>query len=243
MIEITPIIKMSELIKEIEKMPLDKAWNNYLQLSKSMQWFWIKAIEINAQNTNLKEERKTKYLKSANSAFDFMDKWRKNEITLVRARVNEIDSAISYIRNSALDLRCSFYYSPISRNVASILRMCLRIGEHGYYDEQIPSLIASAIHYYAAVACCLPYDIDDLFTAYLPSNMPMEQYDRWHIFMQIAANKIGFIEILEAIYKKVNRLWEHFDNPEKLLLPDYIWTKKESYSRELYKANYSNFHS
>ena len=131
---------------------------------------------------------------------------RNKKIKYVKARRNEFDGEISYIRNTALDGRVSALpASPISRNAASALRMSVYIAAHGYRDDQIPLLIAKGIFDLAEVRSFFPVDSSNLIS-FLPPGKGLDgandarSEDNYHLMMENAASAMGIEKDVKQLY-------------------------------------------
>jgi hypothetical protein len=190
-IDLKPKIILSEIRDALSQKPMDDIWNSYLLWVKTLPPFWERATIEFADLAGDSEERKEKLLKSVFGSFEYMDDWRFQRIKHVKARRDEIDSAISYIRNSALkNVISDRLAAPVARNLASVLRGCLHIATNGYRDEQMPGVIAQDIYGIAACRIFLPYDKSD-FVRFIPSDLSIHaiggDLDNYHIMLESAA--------------------------------------------------------
>ena len=105
--------------------------------------FWRQAVIRIAELTDTPTDRRDKHLRVIEQSMTLMSAWRFKQITYIKARRREIDSAISFIRNAALTTKVSKYaFAPVCRNLAGILRGALYISTFGYSDEQVPEVLA-----------------------------------------------------------------------------------------------------
>jgi hypothetical protein len=247
--EYAPKIKCSEICKEFQKIPLDELWTNHLYWIKTLKEFWKQAITKYSIATNLSTEKRDLHLKIAEHSFDLMDDWKNKRVKCIQARRKEIDSAISFIRNTALDERvASLIISPICRNVAAILRGSLYISTNGYKDEQLPLLYAKGLYNLAAVRSYFPIDTSNLIT-FLPFGKGLdgsnENYseDNWHLMMEIAAEKIGIGQYVNNLNNEASLIWTNYQSPLALIIPNDIWDiKTDGVSKELFNYNLRYFH-
>ena len=90
--------------------------------------FWRQAVIRIAELTGTPTDRRDKHLRAIEQSMTLLSGWRSKQITYVKARHREIDSAISFIRNAALTKPVSKYaFAPVCRNLAGILRGALYI--------------------------------------------------------------------------------------------------------------------
>src|SRR5215471_10018734 len=78
-------------------------WDSLLAHARTLQSFWAGAVAVFAARTSLSDDKRDGYLGVIGSAFDKMDQWRRGTAKYVKARRNDIDPAISYLRNKAIE--------------------------------------------------------------------------------------------------------------------------------------------
>lgn len=124
--------------------------------------FWRQAVIRVAELTGTPTDRRDKHLRAIEQSMTLLSGWRSKQITYVKARHREIDSAISFIRNAALTKPVSKYaFAPVCRNLAGILRRALYISTFGYSDEQLPDVLAHDIYNLATCYTLFPFDTSD----------------------------------------------------------------------------------
>ena len=124
--------------------------------------FWRQAVIRIAELTHTPIDRRDKHLRVIGQSMTLMSAWRLKQITYIKARRREIDSAISFIRNAALTTKVSKYtFAPVCRNLAGILRGALRISTFSYSDEQGPEVLAHHIYDIATCHTLFPFDTSD----------------------------------------------------------------------------------
>ena len=117
------IIKCTQIRDALRNKREEIIWEIYPAWAKTLVPFWIRAIERIAELIDFAPEKAAKHIAVAKNAFERMDDWHYKRIKYVKARRSEIDSAISFIRNHALDTAVAPYlFAPISRNAAGVLR-------------------------------------------------------------------------------------------------------------------------
>ena len=124
--------------------------------------FWRQAVIRIAELTGTPTDRRDKHLRAIEQSMTLLPGWRSKQITYVKARRREIDSAISFIRNAALTTQVSKYaFAPVCRNLAGILRGALYISTFGYSDEQLPDVLAHDVYHLATCHTLFPFDTSD----------------------------------------------------------------------------------
>ncbi len=238
-------MKCTQIRNELETRNLDEVWNEHLKWVATLIPFWEKAIITIAQNINFDETKRDKHLKAAQSYMSFINDWRYERIKLVKARYNEIESAISFIRNQALNNKNSqFLFAPMCRNVAGVLRHTL----HNYKqksDDDLPTLVSQHIFLFAEIYLCFPFDESD-FIWYLPGSIHTDNrddLDNYNMMLENAGKKLGITEFINEINKKAEWIWENFKTPYEWKVPDEIWhTQIDNISKKLYYQNIKKFY-
>jgi hypothetical protein len=224
---------------------VDKVFDIYFEWVKTLYPFWIKSVSLMSDILATDKIKVEKHIAVINNSFDLMKKWRYNEVKYIHKRRSEIDSAISFIRNHALDKKISIYwFAPICRNVASILRACLYISTHGYSDEQIPEVIAIDLYAMASIRIFLPFHTTD-FVYLLPANANIrENVDNIHLQYEIAGKKFKIEGQIELINEMADKIWENRLFPLELKIPEEIWTKEiNNLSKEFYNDCMNKFYN
>ena len=186
--------------------------------------FWRQAVIRIAELTDTPTDRRDKHLRVIEQSMTLMSAWRFKQITYIKARRREIDSAISFIRNAALTTKVSKYaFAPVCRNLAGILRSTLRISVFSYYDEQIPEILAHDIFDLATCHTLFPFDTDD-FVFFLSSEGPT-QTDR-HIMMDRAGEVLDIRPLIEAVDQQASLIWDSYSAPFAWGYDEAVWTRE-----------------
>jgi hypothetical protein len=162
-----------------------------------------------------------------------MDAWHFQKIKYVKARRNEIESSISYIRNSALDKRvASLRIAGVARNFASYLRATMRVCDQKYKPpfEHLSRSFVWNTYDLAVVSELFPIDTTNLFYIYLedfvPSASEKDSIDRPQIMFNRVSIKYGFEEEASKINKALDNLWRQRDSLE-IYVPDaFAWNEE-----------------
>lgn len=243
-----PIIKCTEIMDFLASRDCNEVYFHFSNWVKALLPFWQKAIDQIAENTHFYQEKAVKHGEVAKSSFALMNGWRSGQITKIKARRGEIDSAISYIRNgAALSAVSDIAFAPVCRNAASALRACLGLGWGSYSDAQLPGVVAQQIYSIAAVKTLLPVEDADLI-GYLPravtvhgGNNPND-LDNYHLMFQIAAERLGLSTHVKAMNDEAALIWTSFESPIPWVIPEAVWTEKtDALSSKLYYANKAAF--
>ena len=203
--------------------PVD-LWAALLGHARTLQPFWASAVAIFAGRTSLPDEKRNRYLNVISCSFDKMDEWRCGKTNYVKARRNEIDSAISYLRNKAIEApNRQLRFAPAARNAAGALRVCLTVSAHGYNDQQLPELVAGVVYEVAAVRTLFPFDFGNLMVFH-PGHDNYSEGDVLDVTLHRVGCELGVTAAVDALVAEVERIWESFDTPSPLLVTEGYWT-------------------
>jgi hypothetical protein len=198
-------------------------WAALLGHSRILQPFWAGAVAAFADRTSLPDEKRDGFLGVISGAFDKMDEWRLGTAKYVKARRNDIDSAISYLRNKAIEAPNSrLRFSPAARNAASTLRVCLTVSACGYNDAQLPELVAGAVYDVAAVRTLFPFDFGNLMVFH-PGHDSSYEGDALDVTLQRAGRELGVVPAVNALVADVEWIWKRFDTPSPLVFTEGYW--------------------
>lgn len=218
-------------------------WDALLGHARTLQPFWAGAVEVFAARTSLPDEERDRYLAVIGTAFDKMDQWRRGTTKYVKARRNEIDSAISYLRNKAIEVpNRRLRIAPAARNAAGSLRVTLTISARGYDDAQLPELVASVVYDVAAVRTLFPFDLGNLMVFHPGAGASKE--DPLDVTLPHAGRELGATASVEALMVEVKRIWEHFDTPSPLTFSKEYWSAEaDDADAQLRSAAMAAFHN
>lgn len=224
----TPLIRCSEIRDELAQRDPHQVWSQYLGQIATLQAFWRTATNLWAQRVELPPAKLSAHIAAVDSAVELMDGWRMKRITYVKARRNEIDSAIGFLRNRALDRTIgSLALAPVARNVAGELRACLYIATGSYSDDQFPTVVAQSVYGLAFVRTLFPVDTSNL-AAYMPAGLSIHaqggELDNFHVMLQAGAVALGLEEALAGVNGEAARIWRGFDHPAPFELDPSLWT-------------------
>src|SRR5580765_3183451 len=148
----------TEISAALANRTVDELWTLLLRNVQSLQSFWARTVGVFAERCDLPHKRDF-HLAVISAAFKTMDDWRFRRIPHVKARRKEVDSAISFIRNKAIENPVAkLRIAPAARNAASALRVLLTASCHGYKDTDLALLVAAAVYEIAAVRVLFPFD-------------------------------------------------------------------------------------
>ena len=209
--------------------------------------FWRQAVIRIAELAGTPTDRRDKYLRAIEQSITLLPAWRAKQITYVKARRREIDSAISFIRNAALTNPVSKYaFAPVCRNLAGILRHSLSISTFGYSDEQLPDVLAHDIYNLATCHTLFPFDTSD-FVCFL-SGKGSPQTDgstgeNWHLMMDSAGEVLGIRPLIESIDQQARLIWDSYSAPFAWAYDEVVWTREiPNLSMELHYIAQRAFH-
>ena len=186
--------------------------------------FWRQAVIRIAELTDTPTDRRDKHLRVIEQSMTLMSAWRFKQITYIKARRREIDSAISFIRNAALTTKVSKYaFAPVCRNLAGILRGALYISTFGYTDEQVPEVLAHHIYDLATCHTLFPFDTSDFVCFLSGEGTPGEN---WHIMMDRAGEVLDIRPLIEAVDQQASLIWDSYSVPFAWGYDEAVWTRE-----------------
>ena len=209
--------------------------------------FWRQAVTRIVELTGTSTDRRDKHLRAIEQSITLLPAWRSKQITYVKARRREIDSAISFIRNAALTNPVSKYaFAPVCRNLAGILRSSLSISTFGYSDEQLPDVLAHGVYNLATCHTLFPFDTSD-FICFLSGEGSPETDgstgENWHLMMDRAGEVLGIRPLIEAIDQQARLIWGSYSAPFAWVYDEAVWTREiPSLSKELHYIAQRAFH-
>ncbi len=238
-------MKCTEIRDELETRDIDEVWSEHLKWVQTLIPFWKQAIITIAEKTDFDTVKRDKHLKAAENAIYFIDDWRYERVKLIKARYNEIESAISFIRNNALNNKVSkFLFAPICRNVAGVLRHTLH-NHTQRNDKHLPTLVSQHIFAFAEIYLCFPFDEND-FVFYMPASIHTENRDdlnNYNLMLENAGKRLGITDFIDEINKKAEWIWQNFKSAQDWQIPDEIWhTEIDNISKKLYYQNMKQFY-
>lgn len=228
---------------EIANRQTSDVWHLFLGQVRTLQPFWSACIHHFSFLTGLNTEKATSHLSSASVAFDRMDDWRFARAKQLKVRRNEIDSAISFVRNAALQQPVSSLSAAASaRNAASALRTALTASCHGYRDNQLPELLAHAIFDVAAVRVRFPFDFGTLASLDLGNTEGGSADDPFIVMVEKVAKLTDRTKEAQDLFHEVEHLYAHIERPQTISNMDWF-TEVDDSNVRMYYASQTAFHS
>ena len=241
-------VKCSTIRDVLKQQSVDQVWQSWLAQVRIFGDTWKRAVCEWGPLVKLAAKKIEKHLQVIDKAFDLMDDWRFERIKFVNARHDEIENAISFIRNTALRREVSsLRLAPVMRNLAGVLRSCLIVSVHDYGDDQVPTVCAQSIFAMAFVRTLFPLD-EDLFVDYLPEGASIHavggELDNYHVMLQRGCAELGIEEQLRLVYDVAAEIWTGFDTPLPLQIPDEVWKEHgDGASARMHFQAIRDFHS
>ena len=215
------IIEVRDVLRKEEPNELFKLHHAWVS---TLIPFWRQAVIRIAELTDTPTDRRDKHLRVIEQSMTLMSAWRFKQITYVKARRREIDSAISFIRNAALMTKVSKYaFAPVCRNLAGILRGALYISTFGYSDEQVPEVLAHHIYDLATCHTLFPFDTSDFVCFLSGEGSPGEN---WHIMMDRAGEVLDIRPLIEAVDQQASLIWDSYSAPFAWGYDEAVWTRE-----------------
>jgi hypothetical protein len=198
-------------------------WDALLAHARTLQPFWAGAVGVFAARTSLPDDKRDGYLAVIGGAFDKMDQWRRGTANYVRARRNDIDGAVSFLRNKAIEApNRRLRFAPAARNAAGALRVCLTVSARGYDDTQLPELVAGVVYDLAAVRTLFPFDFGNLMGFHPGHDGPREE-DPFAVTLQRAGRELGVVAAVNALVAEADRIRGTFGTPSPLGFSEGYW--------------------
>jgi len=244
-------MKLSDLRKEIDLLSQDEIYQlQYKQMEAYLPLF-SKFIEEFLNRSNADEKKRERYRKPLPTLLEFMDSWYFQRIKYVKARRNEIENSISFIRNTALNKCVSdLRVAGVARNFASYLRGTMRICDQTYKltHQQHCDLYVRSTFELAFVKELFPIDTTNLFYLYLedfnPTQEEIDDFDRPQVMLNLLSKKYGFDKEVLQINKSFEDLWIKRDSIDKFVPDKIIWNQSiGSVSAQLHYGYQAAFHT
>lgn len=238
--------KLSDIQKQIARLNQAEAWDKYSALVAKSQPFWQQAIKRMAQLNDLDNKKTASYLQFAQNSFKLLDDWYYGRTTYIKARRNEIDSAISFIRNSAMLQNISSRPAAASaRNLAGVLRILLYLALRDYPADHYPRLMTNGLLDLAAVKTLFPIDVSDVAAQFAgPGEAWVDNIDYATTHLQRCAKAFNLSSQLGQLNAQLDELWKNFDSPEPWEIPESAWQpQKDSLLAEVHYQGVREFHN
>ena len=221
--------------RALTERPPEDVWRAVLGWTSTLGPFWLEAIRRFAPVAGLPDEKRDRHLAAAGGAFERMDGWWSGRTKLVKARRNEIDSAISFVWTTALrtELR-GLVQAPVARHVGPALRQCLSVSAGGYGPDQLASVAAGLVYTWAECRTLFPGD-----SSVLLQHVPREELaggpgpagpdfaDEHHRLYGAPADRFGLREAADRVCAEAHWIWERFDEPAPWDLPADLWSRRD----------------
>lgn len=209
--------------------------------------FWRQAVIRIAELTGTSTDRRDKHLRAIEQSITLLPAWRSKQITYIKARHREIDSAISFIFNAALTNKVSKYaFAPVCRNLTGILRGALYISTFGYSDKQLPDVLAHDVYHLATCHTLFPFETSD-FVCFLSGKRSTQTNEstgvNWHLMMDRAGEVLGIRPLIKAVDQQARLIWESYSAPFAWVYDEAVWTREiPNLSKELHYIAQRAFH-
>jgi hypothetical protein len=239
------IITHDDIAAEAAKWPIERLWRNMYRHTLVLEPFWRTTTQVFAERVSLPPEKLQKHLKVIDGAFAYIEQWRRKNVKYVKARFNELESALSFVFQKAYDKNVSgLEIAPIAQNAIGAIRGTSRCATPGSYsDDQLPELFAGLLYELAMVRAKFPFIPGDLMHFHPGwDNIPAGA--DWRVVtFQIAAREIGIESELDAVFAEVEKMWRNVDEPEPLDLAKFSWDAEGTgHSAMLHFAAQRAFH-
>lgn len=245
------IVGRGEIREALAGRPPEDVWRAVLGWTATLQPFWLEAIDRFAAVADLPDDRRERHRAAAEAALDRMDDWWHGRVKLVKARRNEIDSAISFVRNTALrsELRL-LVQAPVARHAAAALRHALQVATGSYRAEQVPALVAGTLYDWAECRTLFPGD-----SSVLLQHVPADRlasghgddpaaFDHHHLVYGEVADGFGLRAAADAVVAEAAAIWASFDTPRPWSLPADLWARTyDGTYHDMYYDSLQAFHA
>jgi hypothetical protein len=237
--------------RELAERPPEDVWRAVLGWTTTLEPFWSEAIRRFAPVAGLPDDKRDRHLATAEGAFEKMDGWHSGRLKLVKARRQEIDSAISFVWNTALRRELQgLVQAPVARHVGPALRQCLTVSAGGYRPDQLAALAAGLVYTWAECRTLFPGDSNVLLQHIPPEERHVEpgpagpdHADEHHLLYGTPADRFGLREAADRVCAEAWWIWERFDEPAPWDLPDDLWTRRDDgLYHDMHYADQRAFH-
>ncbi len=237
------IISLRDITKNVSNLPIEELWSLWRKHVQILEPFWQKTTEVFAERLNLANEKRNAHIDTIKNAFNQMDDWRFQRVKYIKARRNEIESAISFIRNKALEKPAAkLAIAPVARNAASALRVFLTASCRGYSDKQLPECFAHAIYDIAAVHILFPFNFGDL-SSFHPGHANPNIPDPFIVMLERSGQQMGVEREVQKLFAQVHWIWNNLNNPAPLNIQDTNWSREsDGLNAKLHYASQAVFH-
>ena len=245
------VVTRGEMRVALTGRPPEDVWRPMVGWTATLRPFWLEAIERFAVVAAIPDERHDRYRTAAETAVERMDDWWHGRIKLVKARRQEIDGAISFIRNTALrdELRL-LIQAPLARHVAGALRSCLHVATGNYSAAQAPGIAAGLVYTWAECRTLFPGDSSVLLQHVPPDQLAdgpgnsSERFDRHDLVYAEAADRFGLRDAADAVYAEAAVIWDSFDTPLPWDPPADLWDRTyDGTYHDMYYDDLRAFHA
>jgi hypothetical protein len=233
-----------EIANSLAGKQADALWTILLGQVQTLQPFCEGAICVFAERSSHPLQKRDADLAAVAGAFEKMNGWRCGSLKHVKARRNEIDTAISFLRNKAIEKSiCGLRIAPSARNAAGAFRVCLATSVRDYNDGQLPELIAGTVYDIAAVRTLFPFDFGNLACFFHPGHDASSDSDSFVVMLKQAGEAIGIRDEVESLMHEVGRIVEAIDTPTPLVFPEGYWIEEsDGADARLRQASIATFH-
>lgn len=172
-----------------------------------------------------------------------MDGWWFGRAELVKARRDEVDSAISLVLNTAhYNQIANLIQAPTAQHVGSALRVTLHVASGIWGREQLPSVVAGFIYDLACARTLFPGDPAALLQHVPPRFFTdgTDYCDNHHLLFVEPANLFDLRAEADAVLAEAQRIWLDFDIPQAWDMPSDIWTR--SYPGTFQSMHFGSMH-
>jgi hypothetical protein len=214
-------LRCSDIRTSFERVPVETTVSALFRHGESLLPFWQLAVRVWADRLGTPADKLAAHQATIEHAFQWMTDWRTKRAKLVRKNENAVSSAISYLRNGAhRDEVRDLLISPVARNAAGCLRMCLHLSKFNYEDSQVPTIVACEIFALAAVRTVFPIDLSNL-VHYAPDSIQAEggDIDNYNAMLAIGSRDLGLESELDGLNAEAEGLFAEFEIPRPLDLP------------------------
>lgn len=214
---------VNEMARTLKVRVPSELWVALLAHTRILEPFWVGAVHTFATRSGLALEKRNRHIDTIGTSFDLMNQWRCGTLKYVKARRNEIDSAISFLRNSAIETPNRLLrIAPGARNAAAALRTCLHISLRSYRDEQLPEILAALIYDVAAVRTQFPFDFGNLMMLSKPGD-DQDGKDSFNAILERASHELGIGKAVSSLKTEVANIWNSFESPPVMMIPQGYW--------------------
>lgn len=232
-------VKLSQIEASLKAMDDTRRWETYIGWLRGFEPFIDKAILEMAAHAGSSSPKIATHRETMAACFTLLDDWYHGRKPPVKARRKEIDSAISFLRNTALQAGVrTMPGAACVRNLAGVLRSAVYLSIHDYQQKDYPSVMTNSFFNMAATRSAFPADTSDFvqflrpdenIVAVMLNGRPIKaNIDNLQVMAKRGCERLGIPEVYERLQAEIQHMQANLSTPTPWQPPDNLWRIKES---------------